>query len=223
MADQPTLDEFEAECLTFLEANANRKRDEGEQKFVWGEGDDDVAMFEEVDRAKEQADLARAKEWRAKRFDAGLGYITGAAQYGGRELPGTYDRLYSSLEGRYDVPGQGFFGIGLGMVAPTIKDHAQDHIKERYLPAMYRADLVGCQLFSEPGAGSDLAGLQTKADRDGTSGSSPGRRCGRPAPSTPTSARSSAALIRISPSTRASPASSSTCTRRAWSCGRCVR
>jgi len=167
MADQPTLAEFEKECLVFLEGNAKRKREQGDQKFVWGEGDDDVAMFEEIPRDKELADLALAKEWRAKRFDAGLGYITGATEYGGRELPGTYDRLYSSLEGQFDVPGQSFFGIGLGMVAPTIKDHAQPHVKAEYLPAMYRADLVGCQLFSEPGAGSDLAGLQTKAERDG--------------------------------------------------------
>ena len=141
--------------------------DEGDKKFVWGEGDDDVAMFEEVDREQELLDLAEAKQWRAKRFDAGLGYIAGAKEYGGRELPASYDRLYSSLEGEYEVPGQSFFGIGLGMVAPTIKDHAQDHVKAKYLPAMYRADLVGCQLFSEPGAGSDLAGLQTKAERDG--------------------------------------------------------
>jgi alkylation response protein AidB-like acyl-CoA dehydrogenase len=167
MADQPTLEQFEAECLAFLDANATPKRDTGDQKFVWGEGDDDVAMFEEVDRAQEQADLAAAKAWRAKKFDAGLGYITGATAYGGRELPGTYERAYNALEGRYDVPSQGFFGIGLGMVAPTIKDHAQDHIKARYLPAMYRADLVGCQLFSEPGAGSDLAGLTSRAERDG--------------------------------------------------------
>jgi acyl-CoA dehydrogenase len=166
MADQPTIDEFRDECTAFLDANAKLRQAE-EQKFVWGEGDDDVAMFEEVDREQEQRDLASAREWRAKRYDAGLGYITGAKEFGGRELPGPYDRLYVSLEAKYDVPGQSFFGIGLGMVAPTIKDHAQDHVKAKYLPAMYRADLVGCQLFSEPGAGSDLAGLQTKAERDG--------------------------------------------------------
>ncbi|MGQ0830076.1 MAG: acyl-CoA dehydrogenase family protein [Microthrixaceae bacterium] len=166
MADQPTLDEFREECLAFLGANAKLRQAE-EKQFVWGEGDDDVAMFEEVDREQEQRDLAAAKVWRAAKYDAGLGYITGAKEYGGRELPGTYDRLYASLEAKYDIPGQSFIGIGLGMVAPTIKDHAQDHVKAKYLPAMYRADLVGCQLFSEPGAGSDLAGLQTKAERDG--------------------------------------------------------
>ncbi|MDP1819748.1 MAG: acyl-CoA dehydrogenase family protein [Acidimicrobiales bacterium] len=166
MADQPTLDEFRDECVAFLDANATPRVSE-EKKFVWGEGEDDVAMFEEVDREQERRELAEAQAWRAKRFDAGLGYITGATEYGGRELPGNYERLYGSLEAKYEVPNQGFFGIGLGMVAPTIKDHAQDHVKAKYLPALYRGDLVACQLFSEPGAGSDLAGLQCRAERDG--------------------------------------------------------
>ena len=59
------------------------------------------------------------------------------------------------------------YGIGLGMVAPTILAHATDEVKERYLRSLWRGDIVACQLFSEPGAGSDLAGLQTRAVRDG--------------------------------------------------------
>jgi len=164
-ASTPTLDEFGAEVTAFLDAAAERRPERRE--FAWGEGDDSVSMFEEVDPADERRGLAEAKVWRAKRFDAGLGYISGDPAYGGRGLPAAYDRLYASLESRYDVPSQSFFGIGLGMVAPTIKDHAQPDIKARYLPAMYRGDVVGCQLFSEPGAGSDLAGLQTRAERDG--------------------------------------------------------
>ena len=62
---------------------------------------------------------------------------------------------------------QSFFGIGLGMVAPTILAHATDTAKDLYLRRLYRGELVACQLFSEPGAGSDLASLQTKAERDG--------------------------------------------------------
>ena len=53
------------------------------------------------------------------------------------------------------------------MVAPTILAHGTDVTKDAYLKAMYRGDIVGCQLFSEPGAGSDLASLQTRAERDG--------------------------------------------------------
>ena len=165
MAEQPTLEEFRGEVLAFLDAHAERKPEE--TKFVWGEGDDDVAMFEEVDPEEERRQLEAAKAWRASRYDAGLGYLTGPKEYGGRELPASYERLYVTLESKYAVPRQSFFGIGLGMVAPTIKDHARPEIAERYLPQMYRADIVGCQLFSEPGAGSDLAGLQTRAERDG--------------------------------------------------------
>ncbi|MGH9234582.1 MAG: acyl-CoA dehydrogenase family protein [Acidimicrobiales bacterium] len=161
----PSLEEFRTEVTAFLDANAERKPER--QDFAWGEGDDNVTMFEEVDPDEERRQLAAAKAWRAKRFDAGLANITGPAAFGGRELPAAYDRLYASLENRYQVPSQSFFGIGLGMVAPTIQDHAQPHVRDRYLPALYRGDLVACQLFSEPGAGSDLAGLQTRAERDG--------------------------------------------------------
>ena len=167
MADAtPTIDEFRDEVTAFLDSNAER-RETADGPFVWGEGSDDVSLFDEVDRDLELEQLAAAKAWRAKRYDAGLGWITGPTEFGGRELPGSYERLYGSLESRFRVPGQGFFGIGLGMVAPTILAHATDEVKDAYLAKMYRADLVGCQLFSEPGAGSDLASLQTRAERDG--------------------------------------------------------
>ncbi|MET0826722.1 MAG: acyl-CoA dehydrogenase family protein, partial [Acidimicrobiales bacterium] len=113
------------------------------------------------------ADLAEAKGWKAKRYDAGFGWITGPTRYGGRELPVAYDRAYASLEGSYQIPSQSHFGIGLGMVAPTILAHATEKVKDLYLAKLYRGDLVASQLFSEPGAGSDLAGLQTKAVKDG--------------------------------------------------------
>jgi alkylation response protein AidB-like acyl-CoA dehydrogenase len=160
-----SLDVFEKEARDFLDANATRK--EAEKKFVWGEGSDKVAMFEEKDKDAETRDVAAACAWRQKKFDAGFGWISGPKQHGGRELPNSYERLYQSLEGQYQVPNQGAFTIGLGMVAPTILAHGSDVAKEMYLQKMYRAELIGCQLFSEPGAGSDLASLQTKAERDG--------------------------------------------------------
>jgi len=161
-----SLDDFRAEVTAFFEANATRKEDKTTE-FVWGEGNDDVGLFEETDAEREALELKEAQAWRAKRYDAGLGWITGPKEFGGRELSQAHERAYSSVESKYTVPSGSFFGIGLGMVAPTILAHAQDHVKERYLPALYRADIVGCQLFSEPGAGSDLAGLTTKAERDG--------------------------------------------------------
>jgi acyl-CoA dehydrogenase len=159
-----TEEAFRQEVVAFLDANAKPR---GEEKFVWGEGSDRVSLFDEKSRDAERRQLEEAKAWRAKRYDAGLGWISGPPELGGRGLPAGYDRLYSALESRYEVPNQSFFGIGLGMVAPTIQAHATEDVKRKYLPAMYRGDIVGCQLFSEPGAGSDLASLQSRAVRDG--------------------------------------------------------
>ena len=148
-----TVDELAAQAKAFLDANAGLKTEA--KAFVWGEGPDDAALFEEVDREKEKVELARAKEWRAKRYDAGFAWITGPEKLGGRGLTRLHERAYNELEARYDVPDQGFFGIGLGMVAPTIQDHATPEVAAEVLPKMYRGDIVGCQLFSEPGAGSE--------------------------------------------------------------------
>jgi len=160
-----TLDEFIVEATAFLEANAQLKG--AEKKFVWGEGSDKVSMVEEKDRSEELLDVEAACDFRRKRFDAGLGWISGPKEFGGRELPPSFERAYNQLEAKYQTPNMGVFTIGLGMVAPTILAHASDRAKDLYLEKLYRGDLVGCQLFSEPGAGSDLASLQTKAVRDG--------------------------------------------------------
>ena len=160
-----TLEEFENSARAFLEANASRK--ETDKKFVWGEGSDKVAMFEEKDKDQETRDVAKACAWRQAKFDAGFGWITGPTEYGGAGLTTAHERVYQRLEAQYEVANQGAFTIGLGMVAPTILAHGSALAKELYLQKMYRADIIGCQLFSEPGAGSDLASLQTKAVRDG--------------------------------------------------------
>src|SRR5580765_3022393 len=109
-----TLEQFETEAQEFLDANATRK--EAEEEFVWGRGSDKVALFDEKARERELQDLAKAQEWRATKYDAGFGWIGGPKEYGGRELPHAYQRAWDHLENDYDVPNQGFFGIGLGMV-----------------------------------------------------------------------------------------------------------
>ena len=130
MADV-TLDEFTAEVTAFLDANAEKKPPARE--LAWGEGDDSTAMFEEVDREQEKALVRESQAWRARRYDAGLGWITGPAEYGGRELSAAHDRVYAQLESQYAVPSSFPFTIGLGMVAPTIAAHGTDEVKERFL------------------------------------------------------------------------------------------
>ena len=159
------LNEFTQRATKFLDANLPRK--EAARAFVWGEGSDNMSMFEEKSREAEQEMVETAKAWRTKKFDAGFGWITGPTQFGGAGLTAAHERAYAAVESNYKVPNQSIFTIGLGMVAPTLLAHGTDAAKEKFLKAMWRADIVGCQLFSEPGAGSDLASLQTKAERDG--------------------------------------------------------
>lgn len=164
MSPDLSLEQFTASARAFLEENAEPR---SEEKFVWGEGTDRVGLLDEKEPEQEAAEVAAAKHWKAAEFDAGLGWITGPEEYGGRALPKEYERAYAAAKSGYRIPSQQPFVIGLGMVAPTILAHAVPEVKERYLRAMYRGDVVGCQLFSEPVAGSDLAGIQTKAVRDG--------------------------------------------------------
>lgn len=154
---------FTAEAAAFLDENATRRIEEQQQ---WGVGSDSVRRPERSD-AELRAAIEEAKRWKALEFDAGFGWITGPVELGGRGLTAGHERRYRDLRANYDVPDLGPFTISLGMVAPTIVAHGTDTVRERYVRRLYRGELIGCQLFSEPGAGSDLAGVSTRAVRDG--------------------------------------------------------
>jgi alkylation response protein AidB-like acyl-CoA dehydrogenase len=167
MADSaPPISEedFRAEAQSFLEQNAQPKPPE---KLVFGEGSDEVSVLPERTPEQDAREVAAAKEWAGKVFDAGFGWITGPTEYGGRGLTGTYQRIYSSIEARFDTPSQAPRMIGLGMIAPTILAHGTEPVKQAYLKKLWRGDIIACQLFSEPSNGSDLAGVQTRALEDG--------------------------------------------------------
>src|SRR5438876_9795738 len=125
-----SLANFEAEAQAFLESNAKPRQPEA---TGWGEGSDKVGLLSEKTPDEELEELREAKEWRARVFGAGFGWITGPEQYGGRELPATHERAWQALEARYDTPSQSPFGIGLGMVAPPLPAHATDTGQGPYL------------------------------------------------------------------------------------------
>jgi alkylation response protein AidB-like acyl-CoA dehydrogenase len=159
------MEEFSAEVRAFLDASAERRPDPS-QAVRWGAGEDRIAYFSTDPPEVDHANAQRAREWQRRRYDAGLGWIPGPVEFGGRGLSTAHDLAYDTIESEYDVPDTGVLSvIGLGMIGPTILAHAQPHIKQRYLPAMYSGEVIACQLFSEPGAGSDLASLSTKAER----------------------------------------------------------
>ena len=158
-------EEFQTAARQFLDANA-KPRQTAEAR--WGHGSDRVGLFRESTPEEDLRELAEAREWRARCFDAGFIWAGGPVEYGGRGLPRSFDRLWANLESGYDVPtGANLFLVGLGMVAPTLLAHGTEEAKQRYLRALWRSDLIGCQLFSEPEAGSDLANVKTRAVRDG--------------------------------------------------------
>jgi len=108
-------------------------------------------------------------EFLRARFDAGLAWVHYPAGLGGlsvpRSLQSVVDRAFAEAGSPTNHPERN--GIGLGMAAPTILAHGTPEQKHRWLRALWTGEEIWCQLFSEPGAGSDLAGLATRAVRDG--------------------------------------------------------
>jgi len=109
------------------------------------------------------------------RFDARLAWVHYPAGLGGQGLPRTFqaavDAEFAAAGAPDNNPAR--IGIGLGMAAPTILAYGSEEQKQRWLRPLWTGEEVWCQLFSEPGAGSDLAGLATRAVRvpgDGEAG-----------------------------------------------------
>src|SRR5215467_4812998 len=73
---------------------------------------------------------------------------------------------FSPIPGGHAGPGPAE-GVGMILVAPVLIEHASDELKRQFIRPTVTGEISWCQLFSEPGAGSDLAGLQTRAERDG--------------------------------------------------------
>ncbi|WP_329188895.1 acyl-CoA dehydrogenase family protein [Actinacidiphila glaucinigra] len=112
--------------------------------------------------ATDRLDFLRA------RFDAGLAWVHYPQGLGGlgapRALQGVVDAELTAAGAPDNEPRR--IGIGLGMAAPTVLRYGTEEQKARFLRPLWTGEEVWCQLFSEPGAGSDLAGLRTRAVRD---------------------------------------------------------
>src|SRR5205807_10138342 len=102
------------------------------------------------------------RAWQGKLAEAGLAGATWPKEYGGQGLGPIEQVIIAQEISRAGVPGI-LDGIGIGMLGPTTTAHGTDEQKSRYLPPMLHGDEVWCQLFSEPAAGSDLAGIQSRA------------------------------------------------------------
>jgi alkylation response protein AidB-like acyl-CoA dehydrogenase len=136
------VEEFRAQARTWLAENGPR--------------------FEGYD----PADPASGRAFRMELWDAGLLGLTLDPAYGGQGLTAEHQRAFSEESARYQLPPTGE-AVTTGICAPTLLDFGSEEQKKRHLARMIRGEEVWTQLLSEPGAGSDLAGLQTRAVQDG--------------------------------------------------------
>lgn len=156
---------FLAEARRWLDAHAVRRP---AAEAAWGEGSESVAVFDNVSEEQEREQTAAICAWERLKFDEGWGAVGWPEEYGGRGLPQSFAHLFAEEEAAYDVPRRNeLFAVTQHLVAPTILKWGTDEQRQRFVRALLRTDVLACQLFSEPGAGSDLAGVATKAVRDG--------------------------------------------------------
>jgi alkylation response protein AidB-like acyl-CoA dehydrogenase len=144
-----TTAEFRQRARTWLAANAPRRSADAEG-----------------DETGSGQSLAAQQDFQARLYDAGFVGITWPREYGGQGLTNAEQIAFSQEARDYALP-VGAFVIGLGMPAPTLLECGTEEQKQRYLRPMMRGEEIWCQLFSEPGAGSDVAGLQASAVLDG--------------------------------------------------------
>lgn len=142
---------FRAEVRAFLSANATLKS---------------AGKPGARSRALGPEELKGAKAFQAKKQAAGMVGLTWLKEWGGREAPQIFQVIYNQEEEAYAVP-RGAFEIGLGMCIPTMMAFAKPEQLKRYVTPALKGEEIWCQLFSEPSAGSDVAGLRTRAERDG--------------------------------------------------------
>lgn len=111
--------------------------------------------------------MDRGMAWQARKADAGYGAILWPKEYGGAAGTIVQHIIFHDEQSKYALPIGNFSGCGTGLAIPTMMAHGTKEQLDTYAPPTLRGELRWCQLFSEPSAGSDLAGLRTRAVKDG--------------------------------------------------------
>ena len=164
-----SVEEFAAEAAEWLAANGAPKPVEvSDDDRWWGTGEFSVAVFHALSFDDEKAVLDEAMQWQQKKATKGYHSIAGATEFGGLGLTTEHARAFAKLEREYAIPTRHeSFSVTTGLIAPTVELFGTDEQKEQFVSAFLSADSLCCQLFSEPGAGTDLANLSCRAERDG--------------------------------------------------------
>ncbi|GAA0616379.1 acyl-CoA dehydrogenase family protein [Sporichthya brevicatena] len=151
-----TLDAFRARARAFLDSRA--ERDPARARSV-------LAIFAERSAAEDAEWAAACRAWQRELFDAGFAGVAWPTDVGGQGLSPAHAHVWAEEQAPY-VVARGLFDVTLEIIGPTLFTLGTPEQRE-HSRAMLRGDEVWCQLFSEPGSGSDLASLRTRAEADG--------------------------------------------------------
>ncbi len=155
--DTPEETAFRAEARSWLESHATVRSPEAAQRRP---------RWRDPSPEAQAAHVAACRAWQATLHEGGWAGITWPTAYGGRGGTPMQQIIFNQEQARFEVS-SGALTIGLAMVGPTLITWGTEDQQSRYLGPMLRGEEMWCQLFSEPGAGSDLAGLITRAELDG--------------------------------------------------------
>jgi alkylation response protein AidB-like acyl-CoA dehydrogenase len=153
--DTPAEAAFRAEARAWIAANAPHEYADDLRASPFGR-----VVLKNADI------IAASKAWQKKKSDAGWSCLHWPKEYGGRGATPIERVIWGQEEGVY-AKLSGLFIIGHGMCGPTVMAFASDEHKQKRLPPLASGEQIWCQLFSEPASGSDLAGLRTRAEKDG--------------------------------------------------------
>jgi alkylation response protein AidB-like acyl-CoA dehydrogenase len=148
--DTPQEAAFRAEARAWLAANAP------------------AHVIPEGERLDDAEEVARGKVWQRTVYDGGYAGITLPKALGGRGGTIVEAVVFAEEESRYPLPKGPYIANGFSLALPVIGKHGSPEQIARFTDATLKGDLIWCQLFSEPSGGSDLAGLRTRAVRDGS-------------------------------------------------------
>ncbi|MEM9464385.1 MAG: acyl-CoA dehydrogenase family protein [Actinomycetota bacterium] len=150
-----TPEEYEAHVRRWYESNATPRA-----------ATDPWAVNVHADHEAERAHFEDSRRWQSRLAAAGFMGIAWPDAYGGGGGASWMTRIHRDVSADYQEQ-TGFPGASTAMLGPALLRHASEAQKQAFLPKLLSAELTFCQLFSEPGAGSDLASLATRAERDG--------------------------------------------------------
>ena len=112
---------------------------------------------------RDKSAIEKSKAWQRRLYDAGYVALAWPREYGGQELDPVRGSIVNEEMVRARAPGL-IGAMGISMLGPTLISWGSDEQKRRYLPKILTAEEIWCQGYSEPGAGSDLAALRTRAE-----------------------------------------------------------